>query len=270
MDAGSSVPARMRAPSILQLPPIWRESRVWLEAASLLRHDIWRAEEIPHAGGQPVMLLPGFLAGDDSLGLMTKWLRRTGHHTRSGGMRLNVDCSGRVLERVEERLEELKARQGQRVAIVGQSRGGTLARVMAVRRPDLVSGIVTLGSPLDNPFAVHPLVRAQVLAVGLLGTAGIRGLFSNACREGDCCRDFWEQLTADFPANVGFLSIYSKTDGIVRWRACLDPAATHLEVDASHIGMAVNPGAYAGIAEALEGFRKGDLRRPGRRLRSAA
>jgi triacylglycerol lipase len=242
-------------------PPLWREGRVPLETAALLRDPIYRGDGVRSAGGQPVLLIPGFLAGDDSLGLMTKWLRRTGHRTRSAGIRANVDCSGRVVARLMERTEELAERHGRRVVLIGQSRGGTFARVMAVRRPDLVSGIVTLGSPLTRTFDIHPLVKMQVRAVGTLGTLGARGLFSLNCLSGDCCEEFREELAAPFPADVGFLSVYSKSDGIVRWRACLDDAAHHVEVRASHIGMAVNPGVYRAVATGLERFRRAERRR---------
>lgn len=247
--------------NVLNLPPIWREGRFGLEVAALLRDPIWRGEGIRDARGQPVLLIPGFLAGDDSLGLMTRWLRRTGHFTSSAGMRLNVNCSETAIAGVTARLEGLADRQGQRVAIVGQSRGGTFARVLAGRRPDLVSGIVTLGSPVLDPYAIHPLVRAQVRALAALGSLGAPGLFSYACRDGDCCRSFNEDLRADLPPGVGFLSIYSRSDGIVDWRSCLDPAAEHLEIDASHIGMSADPEAYRGVAGALERFRRAGLRR---------
>jgi triacylglycerol lipase len=46
-------------------------------------------------------------------------------------------------------------------------------------------------------------------------------------------------------------SIYSRSDGIVRWRACLDDDAEQVEVDASHIGMAVSAPAYRAVARAL-------------------
>ena len=246
----------MRVPSLISAPPpIWREGRLALEVASLVRHPVYRGDDVPHAGDQPVLLIPGFLAGDDSFGLMTKWLRRTGHHTRKAGIRANVDCSEAIVERLIDRLELLNETQGQKVAIIGQSRGGTIARVLAVRRPDLVSGIVTLGSPIVHPFAIHPVVRLQILALGALGTVGLNGLFKHSCQYGDCCKDFWQDLAGEFPRGVGFLSIYSKSDGIVNWRACLDPAAAHLEVDASHIGMAVSAQAYEAIAKTLEAFR---------------
>src|SRR5215212_8269215 len=247
--------------SPLPLPPLWRESRLGLEAAALFRSSVFKGVGVEDAGGQPVMLIPGFLAGDDSLGLMTQWLRRTGHHTKSAGIRANVDCSSASAERLAERLECLAETTGQKVAIIGQSRGGGLAKVLAVRYPELVSGIVTLGSPQLDPFDIHPLVRVQVYAVGTLGTLGMKGFFKHGCKAGACCERFWEELAGPMPSGVGYLSVYSKSDGVVRWRACLDPEAEHLEIKASHVGMAVHPRAYRAIAAALADFRAADPRR---------
>jgi pimeloyl-ACP methyl ester carboxylesterase len=258
----------MTARSLFALPPLWRESRIGLEAAALLRHPIHRGEGVAHADGQPVLLIPGFLAGDDSLGIMTRWLRRTGHHTRKAGMRSNVNCSARAFDLLEERLEVMAESRGEKVAIVGQSRGGNFAKVLARRRPDLVSGIVTLGSPQKNPLAIHPLVRAQVFAVGTIGTLGAPGLFRHSCLWGDCCKEFWDDLRGPLPRGVGYVSVYSHTDGVVDWRSCLDEGAEHIEVRASHCGMAVNVGTYRALAAALEEFRAPGAKR--RRPRAAA
>src|ERR687894_1372931 len=86
-------------------PPLWRESRVGLEAARLLRDPIFAGEGVTDGRAQPVLLIPGFLAGDDSLGLMTRWLRKTGHHTKKAGMRMNVNCSEAALEQLADRVE---------------------------------------------------------------------------------------------------------------------------------------------------------------------
>src|SRR3954469_19449500 len=255
--------------SPLPLPPLWRESRLGLEAAALLRSRVFRGEGVEDAGGQPVMLIPGFLAGDDSLGLMTQWLRRPGHHTKSAGIRSNIDCSSASAERLAERLECLAQTTGQRVAIIGQSRGGNLAKVLAVRYPQLVSGIVTLGSPQLDPFDIHPLVRVQVYAVGTLGTLGMKGLFKHSCKWGSCCERFWEDLAGPMPHDVGYLSVYSKSDGVVNWRSCLDAGAEHLEIDASHIGMAVSPRAWRAVEHALADFRALDRGPTPRRGRHA-
>jgi pimeloyl-ACP methyl ester carboxylesterase len=246
----------MSALSLLSRPPLWRESRVGLELAGLLRDPVFRGEGVGDGRGQPVLLIPGFLAGDDSLSLMTRWLRGTSHYAKRAGIRMNVDCSQAAVERLEEKVEILVERQGQRAAIIGQSRGGHFARVIAKRRPDLVSGIVTLGSPLTAPLALHPVIRAQVYAVGALGTVGVRGLFRHTCLWGECCADFWADAEAQFPKGVGFLSVYSKSDGVVRWQSCLDPHAEQLEIRASHIGMGMHPAAWRAVAGELERLRR--------------
>jgi triacylglycerol lipase len=256
----------MKGPSLISFgsrPPLWREARLGLEAAALLR--------------DPALLIPGFMAGDGSLALMADWLRRAGYRPSRAGMRVNVGCSGDGLAALEERLERAVERQGKRAVVIGQSRGGSQAKVLAVRRPDLVCGVVTLGSPHLEPLAVHPVVRLGVEAVSRLGSLGAPGLFKRSCLDGDCCAGFWDALAGPLAPGVGFVAVYSRSDGIVDWRACLDPSADeHVEIGASHCGMAVSPAAWRAVAAALERFRRAEDRRqtarPGRvrRLRRVA
>jgi triacylglycerol lipase len=236
------------------VPPLWRESRVALEAARLFRSPVWRGHGVPAGDGRPVLLVPGFMAGDGSLGTMTKWLRANGYWTSRAGIRANVGCSQEACERLEDRAEALADRTGEKVAIIGQSRGGVLARVVAYRRPDLISGIVTLGAPTVSMLRVHPLVLLNVGLVGALGTSRVPGLMSLSCLRGACCERFRADLPAQFPAGVGYVSAYSRSDGIVDWHACLDPAAEHVEVHASHCGMALSEQVYRLLAGALAEF----------------
>src|SRR3954453_22112659 len=185
------------------VPPMWRESRIGLELAGLMRSEVWRGAGVAPGNNQPVMLVSGLLAGDNSLNFMARWLKATGHRPCRAGIAVNVDCSERAVGKLERRLECLAEDSGQKVAIVGQSRGGSFARVLAVRRPDLVSGIVTLGSPLTHQLAVHPLLRASILGLGALGTIGVDGLMRHSCLWGDCCTCFWDDFQKDFPAGVG-------------------------------------------------------------------
>ena len=237
------------------VPPLWRESRVAFEAAQLLRSPVWRGLGVPPGEGRPVLLVPGFMAGDGSLATMAKWLRTNGYWTRRAGIRSNIGCSQAACERLEERVEALFERTGERVTLIGQSRGGVLARVVAVRRPDLVSGIVCLGAPTVSMLRVHPLVLLNVGLVGMLGTGRVPGLLSLSCLRGACCERFRHDLTAEFPSDVRYVSVYSRSDGIVDWRACLDPGADeHVEVHASHCGMAVSQEVYRLLAGALPEF----------------
>jgi pimeloyl-ACP methyl ester carboxylesterase len=240
--------------------PIWREGRVPLEHAALLRNPVLRGEGVPRGDGGPVLLVPGFLAGDPSLGTMAGWLKRLGYRPSRARMRANVDCETRSLDRLEASLEALTERHGRKAAVVGQSRGGTMARGLALRRPDLVSTVVALGSPMTDQFAVHPLVRAQVTALGALGTFGVPGLIGRGCTHGACCEETRARLGEPFPEDVRFVSVYSRSDGIVDWRSCLDPAAEHVEVSSSHIGMAVHPDVFRAVARALAPRAEGSLR----------
>ncbi len=72
---------------------------------------------------------------------------------------------------------------------------------------------------------------------------------------GECCHPGVE-CAAPLAADIGFTSVYSRSDGIVDWRSCLDPAAEHVEVSASHIGMAVNPQVFRAVAGALAAGRE--------------
>src|SRR3954452_11628035 len=237
------------------LPPLWRESRIAFEAAALRRSGVWKGEGVLPGAGRPVLLIPGFLAGDGSLATMTEWLRANEYRTRRAGIRSNVGCSEDACRRLEQRLEAFADREGQPVAIVGQSRGGILARAVATRRPDLVAGIVTLGSPTVSQLSVHPLVLAQIGVVAVLGSGRVPGLFSTRCLRGDCCTRFRDALAEPFPARIPWTAIYSRSDGIVDWRACVDAHATEcVEVRASHCGMALNAAAYREVARFLAGL----------------
>jgi triacylglycerol lipase len=59
-------------------------------------------------------------------------------------------------------------------------------------------------------------------------------------------------VAGPFPESVRYTALYSRSDGIVDWRACLDPTADELvEIRASHCGMALNRSAYEEVARVL-------------------
>jgi pimeloyl-ACP methyl ester carboxylesterase len=254
----------MRLPRI---PPLWGEARLPSELRALTRDPLFR--DPPATTPRTVLTIPGLLADDPSLATMRGWLRRQGHWAAATRLPRNIDCSEATVQRLSDRLQRLAEQRGERVVIVGQSRGGLLGRVLAVRHPDLVAGVVALGSPLRAQFAVHPVVHATIFGLGLFGTLGAPSLFRASCAWGECCTDYMTDLVAPFPEDVGFISVYSRTDGIIDWRAALDPYAQHVEIEASHCGMAVNRHAYRVIAEALAPV-PAPARRAPERVRRAA
>ena len=201
--------------------------------------------------GDPVLLVPGFLAGDGTLVLMSRSLRAQGFRTYRSQIRSNIGCTLTAAAQLEARLESIAMRRGTRVQIVGHSLGGMLARGIAVRRPDLVSNIVTMGSPMLAPGAHHVSLAASVELLVRLSRAGIPGLMAEDCVRGSCARQSFGESRLPVPAGVGFTAIYSRRDGIVDWRACVDPAATALEVTTSHLGMAFDPRVIDLVSGAL-------------------
>jgi triacylglycerol lipase len=223
------------------------ELRYWLELARLLADRRFYGVK-PAVEPPPVLLIPGFMAGDASLTVLAGWLRRRGHLVRGSGMLFNVGCAGRELGRLEETLTKLD----EPVIVIGQSRGGTLARGLAARNPESVAALVTLGSPVLDPLAVSPSVLRTVRSVARLGDLGLPGTFSSDCQDGECCADFRASLVAPLDPGIPTLAVYSRSDGIVDWRACLDPYAECVEVEGSHIGMAVNPSVYRELERLLD------------------
>jgi len=238
-------------PDIAPAVPLRGELRYGLELARLLAdRDFLRPAR--GASAPAVVLVPGFMAGDQSLAVLAGWLGRRGSRTERAGMLLNTDCAERAVGGIETRLRRLAERAGGPVVLIGQSRGGELARVAALRNPDHVSTLVMLGAPVLNPLSVGPRVLGAVRSVARLGDLGVPGMFSSECGDGECCARFRGDLQAPLPDGTRAVAIYSRSDGIVSWEACLDPSAEHLEVDSSHTGMSVNARVYRLLARILD------------------
>jgi triacylglycerol lipase len=227
------------------------ETRWCLEASRLLIDPVLSGRDVARGDGRPVLLMPGFLAGDQTLVALALWLRRIGYRPRLCGFIANVDCSDRAVDRLERRLESVTAGSGRRVALIGHSRGGHYARALATRRPELVSHAISLGADLHGMFGCStPTLKAVSGFQGILrrtGRARSPECLTETCR----CR-FVSDFHAPFPADgVRLTSIYSKGDGVVRWQLQLVPYADCVEVTGSHVGLVFNRKSYRAIAAAL-------------------
>jgi triacylglycerol lipase len=232
--------------------PLWGELRYSGELIRLLADSELRAPR-RRSDAQPVLLIPGFMAGDASLSLLRHWLRRRGHRVSMSGMLANVDCAERIVARLEDHLHAFASDCASPVVLVGQSRGGALARALAVRNPTSVSGLVMLGTPVRDSLAVSGHVMRTLRWLARLGDLGLPGVLSSRCRDGACCAAFREDLAAPLPPGVEAIAIHSQSDGIVDWRACLDAHAEEVEVDSSHCGMSVHPEVFRVLERFLDG-----------------
>ena len=238
----SPIPDRGRKGRWDPIPPMWLEGRVYLEYLRLIRDPVFRGVEVPPGNGKPVMLVPGFLAGDWTLHTPFQWLRRIGYRPKVAGVTFNVTYSEVMLRPLIDALAELNRKTGARVSLVGHSRGGVLAKVLSHRKPDLVEQVITLGSPLEDPFDVHPLTMAGVRAAHIYNVFRYGHPASVEAR-------FLRDLAA--APRVPTTSIYSRSDGVVNWKACLRPDVNAVEVNGSHIGLALNPDVYRILAYLL-------------------
>lgn len=214
---------------------MWLEGRLYLEWLRLIRDPVYRGVEVPPGLGRPVLLIPGFLAGDWTLRTAFDWMRRMGYRPQMPGVAINVVYSEVILRSLIYTLTQLNRRTHARVSIVGHSRGGVLAKVLAHRHAALVEQVITLGSPLGDPFDIHPITMAGVHAAHVYNVMRYRHPASVE-------RRFLRDLAA--PPRVPTTSIYSRSDGVVNWRACLRPDMNAIEVRGSHSGLSVNPEVY--------------------------
>jgi triacylglycerol lipase len=240
--------------------PLLGELRYGRELARLLASRTFRAVK-PRAQAPPVLLVPGFMAGDASLAILRQWLQRRGHRVHMSGIRANVGCSEEHVARLAEQLRALHSETEQQVFLIGQSRGGTFSRALAVREPGAVTGLAMLGSPVIDGLAVSSHVLRTVRLVATLGDLGVPGMLSRSCADGDCCERFREELAAPLPAHVHATAMYTYSDGIVDWRSCVDRYAQPIAVDSSHCGMSVNVNVYRALDRALDAAAPGPPRR---------
>ena len=127
---------------------------------ALLVSPVLRGQGVARGDGRPVLLLPGFLAGDYTLTSMALWLRRIGYRPGGGSARRErLVFRSQALRQVERRAESLAAEHGRRVGVIGHSRGVHLGKALASRRPELVSHLVGLGGGLSDPMAISTPTR---------------------------------------------------------------------------------------------------------------
>jgi pimeloyl-ACP methyl ester carboxylesterase len=220
------------------------ESRFAVESAefatTLLTGPGSLREDLPEGAGRGVLVIPGFGFGDASTLPLQVVLGSAGFRVFRSGIVWNVDCSDLTVERLVGVAERAAADNGGPLLVVGHSRGGMLARGLAVRRPDLVSRVISMGAPLNYEFAFYEIPAPLV---GVLRWAHHRDPARRElrCSTPECACPYLAAAHRPLPAGIDLFSLYTASDGIVDWRACVVPGATNIEVGGSHLGMGLNP-----------------------------
>lgn len=220
-----------------------------LHLGALLRDPVYLGYEAPRGNHHPVLLIPGFLAGDWTLWTMAGWLNRLGYRAYFSGIFWNVDCPNRTGNMLQLRLETIMQETGQPVTIIGHSLGGMLGRFLGTAFPDKIRHVITLGAPIDGSMRVNPLVPLTFHTLKTLRKSPQPRIAT--CGSHQCPCRFAQSIFAPFPSEVGFTSVFTKQDEIVDWRACIDAARQNWEVSGSHLSLIVNRAVYRILASTL-------------------
>jgi pimeloyl-ACP methyl ester carboxylesterase len=228
-----------------QLPPIWREAFWPAEWIALRLSPVYHGYGVTKGDGGPVVVIPGFLCSDAIMLEMRGWLGRVGYQPYLSGIGRNIDCPNTGARRLLTTVERAHAETGRRVRIVGHSLGGLVGRALAQERPELVSQLIYVGSPIQGVHA-HPAVTATA---AMLLTA--RSLMGGGCVKAGCgCGSSEEDRP--LPAGISHAAIYTRADGVVDWHDARerDSRRNH-EVGGTHIGLVYNARAYEVLGRLL-------------------
>jgi hypothetical protein len=190
--------------------------------------------------GHPVIVYPGLGAGAFTTTQLRNHLRSCDFNVYDWELGVNIGPEGQFddwLASLVERVREVQARHERKVSLVGWSLGGIYAREIAKCCRDSVRQVVTLATPHNS-----------------LGDANHAGTMCKLF--GGNASQFTPELEGRFRGRppVPTTSIYSKTDGLVSWRGCLEKAAPDVEnvpVDTSHLGMPTHPDVLRIVADRL-------------------
>lgn len=235
-----------RTPATL---PIWREALVGLDWLALRSSSVYSGSGVPRGDNSAVVMIPGFMATDHYLFEMHSWLRRIGYCPYYSRIGWNAECPNVLVERLSQTIETAAAQTSRKVHLVGHSLGGLLARSAAARHPERVASVITLGAPFRG-IRSHPLVleTADRVRAHILNRPGQRESYPDCFTAYCTCRAVAD-VQSPFPRSVKQTAIYTKTDGIVDWRVCLnDDPNTDFEVSGTHIGLAFNPSVFGIIS----------------------
>ncbi len=197
---------------------------------------------LPKGDGHGVLVLPGFMATDNSTKPMRSLLDSLGYQTAGWDLGRNVKVDNERVDAMAKCVEALAEKTGGKISIVGWSLGGVFARELAKMLPEKVRTVISLGSPISDD---RDHSNARILFEWLNGKEPEpiqAGRFTGL----------------DAAPPVPTTSILTKTDGVVHWRGSVQqpgeglPGQTeNIVVLASHMGLGVNPTVMLAIADRL-------------------
>ena len=206
----------------------------WEYAATLAAMPL--LNRLPRGDGHPVIVFPGLGAGELSTQPMRQFLTDRGYAVHDWGLGRNRPRAG-LMDTCRRLVQDVAARHGRKVSLVGWSLGGVYARELAKQLEPQTRCVVTLGSPFSGHVRATNVARAYEIFGG-------RTVEHDPERAARLRR----------PPGVPTTSIYSRSDGVVSWQCSLnddEPHTENIEIPSSHMGLGVNPLALYALADRL-------------------
>jgi pimeloyl-ACP methyl ester carboxylesterase len=176
--------------------------------------------------GRVVMVVPGLLTSDFWTVILRKYLTKKGFQVYGWEMGTNFGRLEKIPELIT-RIETIKDRHQQKIILLGWSMGGLFSREVSHQRPDLISKVMTLGSPFGDVLAPN----------------NAKWVFELLNDDYDVDHSLVQRLAS--PTIMPSVAFYSLKDGIVPWAACMDKVTDdqhiNVEISSSHFGMGANP-----------------------------
>ena len=188
----------------------------------------------------PVVLFPGLGADHRYMAPLRKFCERRGYVCYDWGRGMNTGPSGDSSQWINSLSNDVAAMVSghkERVTLIGWSLGGLYAREIAKAIPTRIRQVITLGSPLAN-----------------VATSTHVGWLYEMLNGGTTTIDSQLAKTLRTPPPVPTTSIYSRSDGVVAWKACVAGRGAfteNIEVDSSHLGLVWHPDVMSIVANRL-------------------
>jgi len=196
----------------------------------------------PKGDGHPVMVLPGFGSGDSATVLLRTCLKKLGYQTYAWKAGFNMGYKPGLFEHLHNRIHTISNRHDRKVSLVGWSLGGIMSRKIAFQKPETIRSVITLGSPFYGAND-STNISAILEFTGRFRKRPVR-------KEPKPVTPWLNEPAVPVP----FSSLYSRNDGVVTWKTCLEPdypLRENIHVPSSHLAFGFNPLSLYVIADRL-------------------
>lgn len=233
----SAIPATARGPQAGNLAPALPLLAREALAFAYTRTSAAFASTVPldvNGNGCAVMVLPGFMASDQTTSRLRRSLAAAGFEAYGWGLGKNKGIKADIFSRLDERIDALSIDAP--LTLVGWSLGGLIAREYAKHAPHRIAKVVTLGSPFSGDLRANNAWRIYEFVAGhKIDMPPI-------------------EVSLGEKPPVSTTALWSARDGVVApncARGLRHESDHRIELDCTHMAFVARPDAIRAVARAI-------------------